>query len=101
MVLRLFCGNMRPPEEYESPAQVIDDIIEDPETKAVQFVSVGDDGGIVSWGMSDGSEQSSVELAAAGLLHQAGESEQNEEEFIKKVIHEYNGQKKSEQAMEL
>ena len=92
---------MKEADEYESPAESLGDIIEDPETKAVQFTSISNDGEVVSWGMGDGSETSLVELAAAGLLHSARKSDTEQTEFIKKVVEEYNVQKKSDHTTEL
>jgi len=51
--------------------------------------------------MGDGSETSLVELAAAGLLHSARKSDTEQTEFIKKVVEEYNVQKKSDHTTEL
>lgn len=87
---------MKNSDEYDTPAEVLGDIIEDPETKGVKFISVSDAGEVVTWGISDGGEKTMVELAAAGLLHSAREVEGDETEFIKKVVNEYNDQKKTD-----
>jgi len=82
-------------DDPPTPGETLESMIQDPETKGVKFISVSHGGEMVTFGLGDDSEETMIELAAAGLLHSVRASEADDTEFLKKVVEEYNFQKKN------
>jgi hypothetical protein len=82
-------------DDPPTPGETLESMIQDPETKGVKFSSVSYDGELFTFGLGDESEETMIELAAAALLHSSRVAADDETEFLKKVVEEYNFQKKN------
>lgn len=81
-------------ESTDEIVEELGELIADPRTEAYTFAAIDPDGFVVSYGESDGEEDSYRSICAAVLVQFASASEDDEEQFIKKVIREYNKRKK-------
>lgn len=79
--------------EGKAHAELIPEMIADPETDAYTFVASGSDGSVMTFGQSGGDEETFREIAATIFIQFASASEKDESEFLKSVISEYNARK--------
>lgn len=79
-------------------ADEIGAIIEDPSTEAFTFAAIDEEGFVSGYGESSGKEEQYRSICAAVLVQFTSASDDDEEQFIKEVVREYNKRKKVSQA---
>jgi len=74
----------------EEAADILAEIISDPETRGFTFVSCGPDLGSISHTITDGQYETHVALCAVMIGEHAMGLEVDNTQFIKDVVNEYN-----------
>jgi hypothetical protein len=90
----------RPPipgELSDELAEIVEDMVSDPETRGFTFCGVGPELGAVAQSLSDGEYETHVALCAVTLKEHVAGLDVDGQEFVRDVLHEYNEREVSEE----